>query len=128
MLSSTVRICSAGLHLSFKISRQMRPAPAARAAGVRAVPATGAAAGAAGGARTKFVHVWMVDVREESNLRRRHRVILRQEQLHLEHAACAHSAAVTRAVRERRGARGVRGMCKAAGAGYRHKATVPAPR
>ena len=50
MLSSTVRICSAGLHLSFKISRQMRPAPAANAAGVRAMPAAGAAAGAAGGA------------------------------------------------------------------------------
>lgn len=36
----------------------------------------------------------MIDLGEESHFRRRHRVLLREEQLELEHAACAQPSAM----------------------------------
>ena len=109
-LRSTVRICSAGLHLSFKMSRQMRPSWQNRNRVIRRKLRRG---------RDSLRHlahlvdVWVVDFGQESDLLaqkrvagasklqslsaghgalahlgRRHGVLFGQEELEFVHAAC----------------------------------------
>ena len=103
---STVRIWSAGDHLSLRMSRQMRPnlsvVVCPRAMVSRVSPLNKRPS-----ATERLTNVGMINLCQEANFRRRHRVVFGEEQFELEHATCGrHDPSASRRMRERERNRG----------------------